>query len=78
MIRTVISLDKSEKKWLDKQANLRHVPMTKIVREALRCYRAQVEAEQMPPIEDLLTQTAGLWSKGDGLEYQKKIRDEWD
>ncbi|MHB1947699.1 MAG: ribbon-helix-helix protein, CopG family [Gammaproteobacteria bacterium] len=78
MVRTVISLENSEKKWLDKQAHLRHVPMTEIVREALRHYRSKIESEKQPTIENLLAQTAGIWKKGDGLEYQKKLRDEWE
>lgn len=78
MIRTVISLDNGEKKWLDKQAHLRHVPMTEIVREALRYYRQKIELDKQPSVEELLAQTAGIWKKEDGLEYQKKLRDEWE
>jgi hypothetical protein len=78
MVRTVISLENSEKKWLDKEAHVRHVSMTEIVREALRYYRQKVESEKKPSVKDLLTQTAGIWTKGDGLEYQKQIRDEWE
>lgn len=77
MKRTVISLDNAEKKWLDKQANLRHIPMTEIVREALRYYRSKVESEKQLSIEEILAQTAGIWKKGDGLTYQEKLRDEW-
>ena len=25
----------------------------------------------------LITQTKGIWKKGDGLTYQKKLRSEW-
>jgi len=25
----------------------------------------------------LLDNTQGIWTKGDGLEYQQKVRDEW-
>lgn len=78
MIRTVISLDNREKKWLDKQAHLRHVPMTEIVREALRYYRNKVEEEKQPSVDEMLAQTAGIWNKGDGLAYQTKLRDEWE
>ncbi|CCI15011.1 MAG: hypothetical protein ACKPI8_03425 [Microcystis panniformis] len=27
--------------------------------------------------EALLDKTKGIWTKGDGLEYQQKIREEW-
>lgn len=77
MIRTVISLEKSEKKWLDKEAHRRHVRMTEVVREALRYYRKKLESEKALSPEELLNQTAGLWKKEDGLTYQEKLRDEW-
>lgn len=25
----------------------------------------------------LLAETSGIWTEGDGLEYQRRIRDEW-
>lgn len=78
MIRTVVSLDNSDKKWLDKQAHLRHVPMTEVVREAVHYYRNKVESEKQLTFDELLAKTAGLWKKGDGLAYQKKLREEWD
>ncbi len=78
MKRTIISLDNTEKKWLDKQAHLRHVPMTEIVREALQYYRKKLESEKELSIEEILSQTAGIWKKSDGLAYQNKLRDEWE
>jgi hypothetical protein len=27
--------------------------------------------------DDLLEQTKGIWTKGDGLTYQRKLRQEW-
>ena len=28
--------------------------------------------------DELLLKTSGLWKQGDGLHYQKKIRNEWN
>jgi hypothetical protein len=30
-----------------------------------------------PDFEALLDSTQGIWTKGDGLEYQQKVREEW-
>ena len=30
-----------------------------------------------PDFETLLDSTQGIWTKGDGLEYQQKVREEW-
>ncbi|MCA2555064.1 MAG: hypothetical protein IM466_15425 [Microcystis sp. M04BS1] len=34
-------------------------------------------AGSSPDFETLLENTQGIWTKGDGLEYQQKIREEW-
>jgi hypothetical protein len=30
-----------------------------------------------PDFDTLLDSTQGVWTKGDGLEYQQKVREEW-
>src|SRR5437870_2988257 len=39
MIRTIISLNENEKKWLDQMSQIKHVPMAQIIREAIQEYR---------------------------------------
>jgi hypothetical protein len=31
-----------------------------------------------PSFDQLLEDTQGIWSQGDGLEYQRRLRAEWD
>jgi len=76
MIRTVISLTEDDKAWLDRTASRRGVPMTEIVREAIRRLRAATGAES-PELAVLLARTRGLWSGPDGLEWQEQLRDGW-
>lgn len=76
MVRTVISLDESDKRWLDQQAALQHVPMTEVVRQAVQALRAARE-QNGDDFLALLDGTAGIWQHGDGLAWQKDIRDEW-
>lgn len=78
MPRTIISLDQSDKAWLDQLAEHEQVPMTEIVRRAIKAYRLQLEAESRPDLHSLLEQTKGIWKDGDGLAYQQKIRSEWN
>ena len=47
--------------------------MTELVREAIRRLRRQEELS----FEELLGRTSGLWRKGDGLSYQRRLRKEW-
>ena len=49
------------------------------IESALRAYDAtdeRVQKEAAP--DDLLEKTHGIWPGVDGLEYQMKIREEWD
>jgi hypothetical protein len=75
MVRTVISLDAEEKAWLDRRAAEEGVPMTQVVRDAIR--RLREESEARPGFDALLGETRGIWTAGDGLEYQKRLRTEW-
>jgi hypothetical protein len=39
-----------------------------------------IVADEIPTSSDfhaLLDNTQGIWTKGDGLEYQQQVRDEW-
>jgi len=76
MIRTVISLDEDDKRWLDRRAEHEGVPMTELIRRAVRLLRGQT-AEEYSSLEELLRATSGSWKHGDGLEHQKRLRDEW-
>lgn len=78
MPRTIISIDQEEKTWLDREAKSQKVPMTEIVRRALRCYREHKETETRPDLAQLLKQTQGIWKAGDGLDYQRRLRGEWN
>jgi hypothetical protein len=75
MVRTVISLDEDDKRWLDRLAEREGVPMTELVRRAVRLYRRQAPTEGRS-LDELLQVTSGLWKRGDGLQYQRRLRRE--
>jgi hypothetical protein len=77
MIRTIISLDPEDKLWLDRKAEEENVTMTEIVRQAVRRYRGECEVAA-PSLDRLLAETSGLWRKEDGLDYQNRLRQEWE
>jgi hypothetical protein len=72
--RMIVSLEEREKSWLKRRSRETGESMAEIVRRAVRRLR-QSEDESL---DDLLEATKGIWRKGDGLEYQRKIREEWD
>jgi hypothetical protein len=78
MSRTVINLDPKDKAWLDHEAKVRRVPMTELVRQAVRAYRIRQESLDRPNLQEALARTGGIWRAGDGLTYQRRLRKEWD
>ena len=73
MTRTIISLEEQDKSWLERRARETGVPMAEVIREAIRrMQRAEDES-----FDQVLAATRGLWRKGDGLRYQRKLRREW-
>ena len=77
MIRTVVSLDPEEKRWLDRRAKEEETSMAEMVRRAVRSYREQQEERERPSLEEMLRRTRGIWRRDDGLHYQDALRDEW-
>lgn len=78
MPRTLINLEDGDKRWLDREARKRHVPMTQMVREAVREYRARSQSLARRDLQGELERTAGIWRGGDGLAHQNRMRKEWD
>lgn len=77
MVRTLISLDAADKEWLDEKARAEGLPMTELVRRAIRRYRTAEPSVSPRRIRAALAATKGVWAAGDGLGYQRRIRAEW-
>jgi hypothetical protein len=79
MIRTIVSLDESEKVWLSHVAKNKKVSMAEVIREAIHYYHSRHKNIANSDFDILLKKTKGIWpKKTDGLKYQQKIRDEWN
>jgi len=77
MPRTLINLAPEDKQWLDAEARARGVSMASLVREAVHEYRVHEQAARHPTLGQALADTAGIWRGGDGLAWQRRLRDEW-
>ena len=73
-MRTVISLNEDDKKWLDQKAAREGVSMTELVRRAVKRLRVD---ETSKDLDGLLDATAGTRRGEDGLKVQKRLPDEW-
>ena len=77
MLRTVVNLDEKDKAWLDQQAVLRRIPITELVRRAVRDFRIREQSMSKLALQSALARTAGIWQDDDGFEFQERIRKEW-
>lgn len=73
MTRMILSLESQEKSWLERRSREMGVSMAEIVRLAVRRMRHAEEES----LDQVLKATSGIWRRGDGLRYQRKIRREW-
>jgi len=73
--RTIITISEEDKRWLESYSSLRKVSVAEAIRQGIRKLK---EAELSENYQTLVNNTKGIWKKGDGLTYQKKIRDEWN
>ena len=76
MVRTVIALNEEDKAWLDRRAKDEGTSMTALDRRAVALLRSQIRKTD-PPLEALIEETRGIWTAGDGLRYQERLRGEW-
>ena len=68
--QTYLTLDNSQKIILS------NLPFKEGTKLAINIQVVEDEGSEVD-FETLLDNTQGIWTKGDGLEYQQKIREEW-
>jgi hypothetical protein len=73
--RTIITLSEDDKQWLESYSSLHRVSVAEAIRQGIRKLK---EAELIENYQTIVRNSKGLWKKGDGLDYQGKIRAEWN
>ncbi|MGB7414167.1 MAG: hypothetical protein WA902_08155, partial [Thermosynechococcaceae cyanobacterium] len=63
MIRTVISLNEDDKRWLDRQAKQQQTTLANLIQKAVRQMRQTSELQE-PSFDHLLAKTQGIWEEG--------------
>ncbi len=72
--RTIITLEESNKAWLEAYSASEGISMAEAIRRGIKCLKAN---ENRKLYNDLVNKTRGKWKKGDGLDYQRQVRSEW-
>lgn len=75
--RTIITLPKEDKAWLEDYGHKHHQSMAEIIRYAISFFRKNSKKNSR---KALLKETSGLWKhkEKDALELVNELRNEWD
>ena len=73
--RTIITLSEEDKLWLEGYSKAYKISVAEAIRKGIEKLR---ETDGLKTYHTLVESTRGIWRKGDGLKYQRKIRSEWD
>ena len=73
--RTIITLSEEDKLWLKGYSKAYRISVAEAIRKGIEKLR---EADGLKTYHTLVESTRGIWRKGDGLKYQRKMRSEWD
>ena len=72
--RTIITLSEEDKRWLESYSKAFKISVAEAIRQGISRLK---RAETQKTYHALVRNTRGIWEKGNGLIYQKRIRSEW-
>ncbi|MBM4332996.1 MAG: hypothetical protein FJ117_17580 [Deltaproteobacteria bacterium] len=73
--RTIITISDQERQWLGDYTKTHGISMAEAIRQGIACLKA---SQSLASYQKIVSNTKGIWSKGDGLKYQKRLRTEWE
>ena len=76
MVRTIVTIEESDKNWLDRYSGRHGQSTAETIRAAIKDFQQKMRGEDY---RKALQSTAGLLKgKGDSVQYVRKLRAEWD
>ena len=76
MVRTIVTLEELDKKWLDRYSGQHHQSTAETIRLAVKEFQKK---SQEGNYRRVLADTAGLLRGGDdSVRFVRKLREEWD
>lgn len=73
--RTIITISEMEKRWLMDYTKTHGISMAEAIRQGIACLKT---SQSLASYQRIVSDTKGIWQKGDGLKYQDQIRSEWE
>ncbi len=76
MVRTIVSLEEVDKRWLDRYSGRHGRSTAETIRHAIKDFQKRAQGEDY---QRALKDTAGLLKgKDDSVPFVRKLRDEWE
>lgn len=73
--RTIITISDQEKRWLINYTKMHGISMAEAIRRGIACLKT---SQSLASYQKIVSDTKGIWLKGDGLKYQEQLRSEWE
>jgi hypothetical protein len=77
-VRTLIAFEAAQKSWLDRRSRSTGRPIAQLVRDAVDLARRADKGADRSDWSGALASVKGIGKGIDGLEMQRKLREEWD
>jgi hypothetical protein len=73
--RIIVTIPDEDKLWLEGYSKVHKISVAEAIRQGIGHLK---KSHRHTIYQGLVERTSGIWHKGDGLEYQRKIHSEWD
>jgi hypothetical protein len=74
--RTIITISDQEKRWLVNYTKAQGISIAEAIRRGIACLKSS-HSHSLDSYQKIVSNTKGIWLKGDGLKYQEQLRSEW-
>ena len=76
MVRTIVTIEEHDKRWLDRYSGNHHQSTAETIRMAIKEFQKKTQEKDR---QRALKDTAGLLKgKDDSVRFVRKLREEWD
>jgi len=73
--RIIITIPDEDKLWLEGYSKLHQISMAEAIRQGIDQLK---KVKKQQTYRQMVENTRGIWKQGNGLDYQKKLRAEWE
>ncbi len=73
--RIIVTIPDEDKLWLEGYSKVHKISVAEAIRQGIGHLK---KTQRHKTYQSLVERTSGIWKQGDGLEYQRRLRSEWD